>query len=73
MGEKIKSSGNMYFKSEDFVKANRKYKKALRYLNKLHDSDLNEEIEKKVLSQELPCLLNRYSIIFYELMSHFLF
>ena len=63
IGDKIKSSGNLYFKKEDFINANRKYKKALRYLNKLHDNDLNEETEKKVLSQELPCLLNRYSLI----------
>ena len=62
VGEKIKSSGNVYFKNVDFINANRKYKKALRYLTKLHDNDLNEETEKRVLSQELPCLLNRYCI-----------
>ena len=37
VGEDIKSSGNMYFKKEDFVTAGMKYKKALRYLNKLHE------------------------------------
>ncbi|XP_054163987.1 peptidyl-prolyl cis-trans isomerase D-like [Oppia nitens] len=58
IGDKIKISGNLYFKNEDFVNANRKYKKALRYLNKLHDNDLNDETEKRVLNQELPCLLN---------------
>lgn len=60
IGEKIKSSGNLYFKKEDFVNANRKYKKALRYLNKLHESDMSDEMEKRILSLELPCLLNRY-------------
>jgi hypothetical protein len=53
IGEKIKSSGNFYFKKEDFVNANRKYKKALRYLNKLHESDMSDEIEKRILSEEL--------------------
>jgi hypothetical protein len=63
IGEKIKSSGNFYFKKEDFVNANRKYKKALRYLNKLHESDMSDEIEKRILSLELPCLLNRYYVL----------
>jgi hypothetical protein len=61
IGEHIKGSGNSYFKNEDFVNANHKYKKALRYLNKLHDNDLNDDVTKRVVSQELPCLLNRYS------------
>lgn len=64
VGEQIKSSGNIYFKKEDFVNAGRKYKKALRYLNKLHDSnEMTEEIEKKVLNAEVPCLLNRFVLL----------
>ncbi|CAG2104645.1 unnamed protein product [Medioppia subpectinata] len=58
IGEKIKTAGNMCFKNEDIVNANSKYKKALRYLNKLHDNDLNDDITKRVVAQELPCLLN---------------
>ena len=38
VGEQIKGSGNVFFKKEDYVNAGSKYKKALRYLNKLHDS-----------------------------------
>lgn len=37
VGEDIKSSGNLFFKKEDFITAGIKYKKALRYLNKLHE------------------------------------
>ncbi|XP_023224831.1 LOW QUALITY PROTEIN: peptidyl-prolyl cis-trans isomerase D-like [Centruroides sculpturatus] len=55
----IKSSGNIYFNKEDFVTANLKYKKALRYLNRLHEvNDLKKEEEKKLSSIVLPCILN---------------
>ncbi|RWS29765.1 Peptidyl-prolyl cis-trans isomerase D-like protein [Leptotrombidium deliense] len=59
IGQKIKSAGNHFFKNEDYVKAKSKYKKALRYLSKFHESgDLSKEDEQSVVSLELPCLLN---------------
>jgi len=65
IGEKIKASGNLYFKKEEFILAGSKYKKALRYLNKLHDDHedgsaptLSLEQEKRLLQLELNCLLN---------------
>lgn len=55
----IKSSGNIYFNKENFVTANLKYKKALRYLNRLHEvNDLKKDEEKKLSSIVLPCILN---------------
>lgn len=62
VGEKIKLAGNFYFKKADYVTAGVRYKKALRYLNKLHDGNVIEkgdEVEKKLLELELQCLLNR--------------
>ncbi|RWS14569.1 Peptidyl-prolyl cis-trans isomerase D-like protein, partial [Dinothrombium tinctorium] len=59
IGEKIKSSGNHFFKNQDYITAKAKYKKALRYLSKFHEStDLSREEEQKVVELELPCLLN---------------
>lgn len=52
--EKIKSAGNDFFKKEDYVTAGVRYKKALRYLNKLGESSKGE----KSLTLELQCLLN---------------
>lgn len=61
IAEGIKTSGNKFFKSEQYVKANFKYKKALRYLNKLHENEnITPEIEQRLLAVEIPCLLNRY-------------
>ncbi|XP_064482272.1 peptidyl-prolyl cis-trans isomerase D-like [Ornithodoros turicata] len=59
VAEKIKQSGNHYFRKEDFVRANSKYKKALRYLNKLHEvNDLSKEQETQIVVVVLPCILN---------------
>lgn len=59
MGQKIKLSGNYHFKREDYTRATSKYKKALRYLNRLHDEvAMNEEQEKKLLQLQANCLLN---------------
>lgn len=59
IGEFIKNTGNVLFKAERYVEANGKYEKALRYLNKMHDGDITEEIEQQLLAIEVPCLLNR--------------
>ncbi|CAN8033166.1 unnamed protein product [Ixodes persulcatus] len=59
VAEKIRQSGNHYFRKEDFVKAHSKYKKALRYLNKLHEvNELSKEQESKIAAVVLPCILN---------------
>lgn len=59
VAEKIKQSGNHYFRREDYVRANSKYKKALRYLNRLHEvNDLSKEQEGKIVMVVLPCILN---------------
>ncbi|XP_037568923.1 peptidyl-prolyl cis-trans isomerase D-like isoform X1 [Dermacentor silvarum] len=59
VAEKIRQSGNYYFRKEDYVSANAKYKKALRYLNKLHEvNELSKEQESKIASVVLPCILN---------------
>ncbi len=38
MVEKIKSSGNHFFKIEKYTRAGRKYQKALKYINALRDA-----------------------------------
>ncbi|KAM7290115.1 peptidyl-prolyl cis-trans isomerase 7 isoform X2 [Ixodes scapularis] len=59
VAEKIRQSGNHYFRKEDFVRAHSKYKKALRYLNKLHEvNELSKEQESKIAAVVLPCILN---------------
>lgn len=59
VAEKIKQSGNFYFRREDYINANMKYKKSLRYLNKLHEAnDLSKEEDKKISDVVLPCILN---------------
>ncbi|KAL3211954.1 hypothetical protein MRX96_008212 [Rhipicephalus microplus] len=59
VAEKIRQSGNRYFRKEEYVSANAKYKKALRYLNRLHEvNDLSKEQESRIASVVLPCILN---------------
>ncbi|XP_076368141.1 peptidyl-prolyl cis-trans isomerase D-like isoform X2 [Tachypleus tridentatus] len=59
ISEMIKRSGNLYFRKQDYVMAHVKYKKALRYLNKLQEvNDLQKDEEKKVIAYVLPCILN---------------
>lgn len=59
IAEQIKSSGNTFFKKGDFVAANMKYKKALRYLNELHEvNEANSDLVKRMNSLVLPCILN---------------
>ncbi|KAK8787714.1 cyclophilin 40 isoform X3 [Amblyomma americanum] len=59
VAEKIRQSGNHYFRKEEYVSANAKYKKALRYLNRLHEvNELSKEQESKIAVVVLPCILN---------------
>ncbi|XP_054722519.1 peptidyl-prolyl cis-trans isomerase D-like [Uloborus diversus] len=59
VADKIKLSGNIYFRKEDYVNANMKYKKALRYLNKLHETnEASPNVEKRMNVLVLPCILN---------------
>lgn len=58
-GQKIKISGNYHFKKENYTLATNKYKKALRYLNRLHDGEeMSSEQEKRLLELQANCLLN---------------
>ncbi|UYV78225.1 PPID [Cordylochernes scorpioides] len=59
--EIIKGAGNHFYKKEDYVKAGAKYKKALRYLNKIEEDkggELSPEEETKLNKYILPCILN---------------
>lgn len=60
VAENIKATGNKYFKQQDYIEANRKYKKALRYLNRLHEvnEDIDKDEDKNVVNVVLPCILN---------------
>lgn len=59
VAEKIRQSGNHYFRREDYILANAKYKKALRYLNRLHEvNELSKEQESQIAVVVLPCILN---------------
>lgn len=59
VAEKIKSSGNSYFKRGDYELAARKYKKALNYLNRIHDTnELSGDDENKIVAITLHCILN---------------
>ncbi|GIX82467.1 peptidyl-prolyl cis-trans isomerase D [Caerostris extrusa] len=55
----VKISGNAFFRKEDYITANMKYKKALRYLNKLHEiNEVDYDLEKRLNTVVLPCILN---------------
>lgn len=49
MAERVRIVGNFYYKSEQYVKANAKYKKALRYLMKFQEDaqSLNHDLSPK--------------------------
>lgn len=64
IAQAIKVAGNIFYKREDYVRANLKYKKALRYLNKLHEQDISPEVEQRLLTLEMPCLLNWLVFVF---------
>ncbi|GLV35164.1 Cyclophilin 40 [Carabus blaptoides fortunei] len=55
----IKESGNFFYKNNDFLEADRKYRKALRYISWFHTSDiLNKCDESKVIDMEAQSLTN---------------
>ncbi|XP_042897020.1 peptidyl-prolyl cis-trans isomerase D [Parasteatoda tepidariorum] len=59
IAEKIKWAGNIYFKKDDYYSAVRKYKKSLRYLNKLHELHENvPNLDKRTSPIVVPCILN---------------
>jgi len=56
--EKIKASGNSFFKSANYDAAQRKYEKCLKYLNKILEMNDDKEVEKQVVAVQFPCILN---------------
>lgn len=59
IAEKIKVSGNAWFKKGDYETADKKYKKSLRYLDKLQEiNELTHEEEQSINVIILPCILN---------------
>ena len=60
--ETIKVVGNDLFKSGNYLDAVRRYKKALRYVNKALDAvdDGNKDVKNKLNELKIQCLLNRY-------------
>ncbi len=60
MVQKIKSSGNTFFKKQDNKTAMRKYRKALKYVDLLRESmgTTREDQEAKIRTLEVPCCLN---------------
>lgn len=57
---KIKDAGNCFYKSGEAKKAERKYRKALKYISLLRDSmgSTEDEEEAKIRRVEVPCCLN---------------
>ncbi|XP_056142879.1 peptidyl-prolyl cis-trans isomerase D [Lampris incognitus] len=58
VAEDMKSIGNNFFKSQDWQNAIKKYSKALRYLAVSGEQLEEEEIQKKMESTALSCILN---------------
>ncbi|XP_023655010.2 peptidyl-prolyl cis-trans isomerase D [Paramormyrops kingsleyae] len=60
VAEDVKTIGNNFFKSQDWLAANRKYSKALRYLEAGGEAvdDDDEELQKKLEAIALSCILN---------------
>lgn len=58
VSDSVRVAGNAFFRHGEHMIALFKYKKSLRYLNKLHESDISNETEQKLLALEIPCLLN---------------
>ncbi|RIA97345.1 peptidyl-prolyl cis-trans isomerase D [Glomus cerebriforme] len=59
--QKVKDIGNDYFKKGDYLNANKKYSKAIRYLNEktTFEDDDPPELERKFYSLKIPCYLNK--------------
>ncbi|KAF9904843.1 Peptidyl-prolyl cis-trans isomerase D [Linnemannia zychae] len=57
----LKALGNNFFKAGDYAKAQKKYQKAIRYLNEkpVFDADDAPELVKDFYSVKIPCYLNK--------------
>ncbi|CAG2060708.1 unnamed protein product [Timema podura] len=60
----IKDSGNYYFSIKNYTDANRKYKKAIRYIDwcKTQSDKINSYDEMKLSEIKLVCLLNQAAV-----------
>ncbi|KAJ8399273.1 hypothetical protein AAFF_G00413110 [Aldrovandia affinis] len=58
VAEDVKGIGNNYFKTQNWLAANKKYSKALRYLEVCGDVVDDEEAQKKLELIALSCILN---------------
>jgi peptidyl-prolyl isomerase D len=61
IAQDLKTLGNNFFKAGDYTKAQKKYQKAIRYLNEkpVFDSDDAPELVKEFYSVKIPCYLNK--------------
>ncbi|KAJ8335626.1 hypothetical protein SKAU_G00389680 [Synaphobranchus kaupii] len=58
VAEDVKSIGNNFFKSQNWMAANKKYSKALRYLEVFGDVVDDDEAQKRLEPIALSCILN---------------
>lgn len=54
----IKESGNEFYKTENFVEADRKYRKTLRYIQFLNSKGILQKVDGRVKDIEVQSLLN---------------
>ncbi|KAG0281356.1 Peptidyl-prolyl cis-trans isomerase D [Linnemannia exigua] len=61
IAQDLKTLGNNFFKMGDYAKAQKKYQKAIRYLNEkpVFDADDAPELVKEFYSVKIPCYLNK--------------
>ncbi|KAG9070193.1 Peptidyl-prolyl cis-trans isomerase D [Linnemannia hyalina] len=61
IAQDLKTLGNNFFKAGDYAKAQKKYQKAIRYLNEkpVFDADDAPELVKQFYAVKIPCYLNK--------------
>lgn len=61
IAQDLKTLGNNFFKAGDYAKAQKKYQKAVRYLNEkpVFDADDAPELVKEFYAVKIPCYLNK--------------
>lgn len=61
IAQDLKALGNNFFKAGDYTKAQKKYQKAIRYLNEkpVFDADDAPELVKDFHAVKIPCYLNK--------------
>ncbi|KAF9924360.1 Peptidyl-prolyl cis-trans isomerase D [Linnemannia zychae] len=61
IAQELKALGNTFFKAGDYIKAQKKYQKAIRYLNEkpVFDADDAPELVKEFYAVKIPCYLNK--------------